>query len=162
MAPLPRVFVPDSVPARCTTAEIDTVLRLVHELRPRPAAVVIGSAADDTSRANAARLAAAWPGDVLATVVWPERAASWLRQARRFAGPAPDAWLVTSTPAGWVGMGRRLAHSTDWSPWRTVATAGLADPMLIAAGGPDTFDGLRGAHADGRAWRISRTLLLAD
>jgi hypothetical protein len=59
-------------------------------------------------------------------------------------------------------MGRRLAHSTEWSPQRTIATAALADPMLIAAGGPDTFDGLRGANADGRAWRISRTLLLAD
>ncbi len=147
-SPLPRLPVPARPPVACTVAEVATLLRLLAAL---PAdTLVIGTAADPVSRANAALLAAAWPGEVLDTVVWPEAAASWLRQARRFTAPAPDAWLVTGTPAGWVGMGRRLAHSTGWSPRRTVATSGLADPVLVAAGGPDTFDGLRGARPDGR------------
>ena len=129
-------------------------------MTPRPVRIVLGAAADPISRANARLLASEWPGEVCATVEWPETAASWLRQARRFTAPAPDAWLVTGTPAGWVGMGRRLAYSTNWSAARTVATAGLAGPLLIAAGGVDTFDGLRGAYPDGTLWAISRTLLV--
>jgi hypothetical protein len=136
------------------------VAAAVALLWPRWRSVVVGAAADPVSRANAALLAAAWPGEVLDIVVWPEVAASWLRQARRFTAPAPDAWLVTGTPAGWVGMGCRLAHSTSWSPRRTVATAALADPVVIAAAGPDTFDGLRGTYPDGQTWEISRTLIL--
>jgi hypothetical protein len=120
-------------------------------LWPRWRSVVIGSAADPVSRANAALLAAAWPGEVLDTVVWPEVAASWLRQARRLTAPGPDAWLVTGTPAGWVAMGRRLAHSTDWSARRTVATSGLADPAVHA---DPAFAGLRGTHPDGRTWEV--------
>jgi hypothetical protein len=41
-----------------------------------------------------------------------------------------------------------------------VATASLADPVIIAGGGIGTFDGLRGAHRDGSTWRITRTLLI--
>jgi hypothetical protein len=153
--------VPGAHPMVCGDVELDTVLRLVREIRPRPMSVVIGSSTDEVSRGNAVRVAEAWTehgGLVLATVTWPETAASWLRQARRFAAPAPDAWIVTGTPAGWVGMGRRLARSTSWSPRRTIATAGLADPALVEAGG--TFDGLRGAHAGGRRWEMVGTLLI--
>jgi hypothetical protein len=147
----------------CGDVELGTVLRLSHGMRRRPTSVVIGSSADDVSRANAARIGEAWTahgGLVLATVSWPEAAASWLRQAHHFAGPEPDAWIVTGTPAGWIGMGRRLVYSTSWSPQRTIATAGLATPTLVEAGGIGTFDGLRGAHADGRSWKIVGTLLI--
>ncbi|WP_245193358.1 hypothetical protein [Amycolatopsis alba] len=162
-SPLPRIPVQPSRPALCDDTEIGTILRLLHGMRPRPASVVIGRAADEVSHANAARIADAWTGRgglVLATVAWPETAASWLRQARRFAAPDPDAWIVTATPAGWIGMGRRLVCSTEWSPQRTIATSGLAVPALIQAGGIGTFDGLRGAHADGGSWEIVRTLLV--
>jgi hypothetical protein len=162
-SPLPSGVLPVRAAVPCGAAEVDTIIRLVTELRPRPVSVVVGTAADPLSRANGDRLGAAWTargGVVLDTVSWPERAASWLRPARRFAGPGPDAWLVAATPAGWVGLGRRLAYSTDWSARRTVATAALADSVLIAAGGPDTFDGLRGAYTDGGSWEISRTLLV--
>ena len=165
-SPLPRA---DLVPARSSLptgdAELATVLALIRRIRPRPVSVVIGTAMDPVSRANGDRIAQAWSregGYVLATVRWPEAAASWLRQARRFAGPEPDAWVVSATPAGWIGMGRRLACSTGWAPGRTVATAGLADPALIAAGGIGTFDGLRGAFPDGSTWEIARTLLVTD
>jgi CelD/BcsL family acetyltransferase involved in cellulose biosynthesis len=132
-------------------AEAAALIGLLWTMRPRPVTVVIGSARDPMSRANAALLAAAWPGEVLDTVTWPEVAASWLRQARRLTASGPDAWLVTGTPAGWVGMGHRLAHSTNWSARRTVATSGLADPAILA---DPAFTGLRGTHPDGRTWEV--------
>jgi len=165
-SPLPRAdLVPICGPLSCSDAELAAVLALVRRIRPRPVSVVVGTAADPVSRANGDRIAQAWSregGCVLATVRWPETAASWLRQARRFADPEPDAWVVSATPAGWIGMGRRLACSTGWAPGRTVATAGLADPALVAAGGIGTFDGLRGAFSDGSTWEIARTVLVTD
>jgi hypothetical protein len=146
--------------APCSEVELRTVLRLLRGLRPTPVAVVIGSSRDALSLTNAARVAKTWTdngGLVLATVSWPETAASWLRHARQFTAPQPDAWIVTGTPAGWIGMGRRLTQSTNWSARRTVATAGLADPALVTT---DTFDGLCGAHVDGRSWHVVRTLLV--
>ncbi|WP_410565002.1 hypothetical protein [Amycolatopsis sp. cmx-4-61] len=120
-----------------TALELQALLGLLGRARH----IVIGT--DASSRANGEQIAAAWGGLVLATVTWPETAASWLRQARRFAAPEPDAWVVSATPAGWAGMARRLQLSTSWSPHRTVATAALAGFPL---------PGLRGAHADGTSW----------
>lgn len=122
-----------------TDAELEALVGLIGEAR----SVVIGTAADPASRADAERIAAAWGGLVLATVTWPETAASWLRQARRFAAPEPDIWVVSATPAGWAGMTRRLQMSTSWSPHRTVVTAALADFPL---------PGIRGARPDGTTW----------
>ncbi|MET9000379.1 hypothetical protein [Amycolatopsis sp. NPDC004169] len=120
-----------------TSLELEALLGLLGHARH----IVIGT--DSSSRPDAARIAEAWGGPVLATVTWPETAASWLRQARRFATPEPEAWVVSATPAGWAGMARRLLLSTAWSPHRTFATAALAGYPL---------PGLRGAHADGTTW----------
>jgi hypothetical protein len=124
-SPLPRTSAGTTrTAAPCADLELDTILWLLRSMRPRPMSVVIGNSADEVSRANGTRIAEAWAehgGLVLTTVTWPETAASWLRQARRFAGPEPDAWIVTATPGGWIGMGRRLAYSTSWSARRTVA-----------------------------------------
>jgi hypothetical protein len=122
-----------------TDAELDALVRLVGRARH----VVIGTAADAESRAGGARFAAAWGGPVLATVTWPETAASWLRPARRFAAPDPDIWVVSAMPAGWAGMARRLAMSTSWSPHRTVGTAALEECPA---------PGLRGVRANGSSW----------
>ena len=134
-----------------TTLELEAIVGLIGRARH----VVIGTAADPASREGGARIASAWGGLVLATVTWPETAASWLRQARRFATPEPDVWVVSATPAGWriamavrpgtseAGMARRLRMSTSWSPHRTVCTAALADFRL---------PGVRGARADGSTW----------
>jgi CelD/BcsL family acetyltransferase involved in cellulose biosynthesis len=122
-----------------TPAELEALLGLIGGARH----IVLGTAADPRSRADGARIASAWGGLVLATVTWPETAASWLRQARRFAAPEPDIWVVSATPAGWAGMARRLAISTSWSPHRTVLTAALADFRL---------PGVRGARPDGTTW----------
>ncbi|WP_439379469.1 hypothetical protein [Amycolatopsis lexingtonensis] len=122
-----------------TPRELAALVRLIGPARH----IVLGTAADPVSRADGERIAAAWGGLVLATVTWPETAASWLRQARRFAAPEPDIWVVSATPAGWAGMARRLRLSTSWSPPRTVTTAALADFAL---------PGLRGTRPDGTTW----------
>jgi hypothetical protein len=122
-----------------TDAELDALVNLIGRARH----IVLGTAADPVSRADGERIAAAWGGLVLATVTWPETAASWLRPARRFAAPDPDVWVVAATPAGWAGMTRRLQTATPWRPHRTVVTAALADFRL---------PGVRGARADGTTW----------
>ncbi len=125
-----------------TGAELEAVVKLIGQARH----IVLGTAADPVSRADGERIAEAWGGLVLATVTWPETAASWLRPARRFAAPDPDVWVVAATPAGWAGMTRRLQLSTSWRPHRTVVTAALADFRL---------PGIRGARADGTTWEDS-------
>jgi hypothetical protein len=122
-----------------TDAELKALVNLIGRARH----IVLGTAADPVSRADGERIAAAWDGLVLATVTWPETAASWLRPARRFAAPDPDVWVVAATPAGWAGMTRRLQTATSWRPHRTVVTAALADFRL---------PGVRGARADGTTW----------
>ncbi|SFW84538.1 hypothetical protein [Amycolatopsis australiensis] len=122
-----------------TTEELAAILRLIGPARH----AVIGTATDPASLADGERIAEAWDGLVLARVTWPETAASWLRQARRFTAPDPDVWVVSATPAGWAGMARRLQMSTSWSPHRTVVTSALAGSPL---------PGLRGARADGTTW----------
>ncbi|QFU86916.1 hypothetical protein [Amycolatopsis sp. YIM 10] len=86
--------------------------------------LTIGCSRDDVCRVLAEAAAATWTGrggTVLSIVDWPEQAASWLRQARRFVDGEPDAWLVIARPGGWAGMRDRLLRSTDWDPARTVA-----------------------------------------
>jgi hypothetical protein len=122
-----------------TDAELKALVNLIGRARH----IVLGTAADPVSRADGERIAAAWGGLVLATVTWPETAASWLRPARRFAAPGPDVWVAAATLAGWAGMTRRLQTATPWRPHRTVVTAALADFRL---------PGVRGARADGTTW----------
>lgn len=151
------------IPPPHSGIELATVVQLLAELRPRAASIVIGSSRDTPSRNTADAVAQGWAqrgGHVLDVVDWPERAASWLRQARRFTAQGPDAWVVTGQVPGWVQMGRRLVHSTDWDPARTIGTASLATDDLIALGGVGTFDGLRGATGDGGTWEVVRTILL--
>ncbi|MCB5909105.1 hypothetical protein [Streptomyces pinistramenti] len=153
------VATPPALPL--TGPETDAVIHLLEAMDPRPVTLVTGSSRDAPARRAAALLAGRWQergGEVIDAVDWPEDAASWLRQARRFTRAAPDAWLVTGRLTGWVQMGRRLTVSTTWNPARTVATSGLAHDDLISGGGIGTFDGLRGAHRDGGTWEIIRTL----
>ncbi|MFI5611872.1 hypothetical protein [Amycolatopsis sp. NPDC051903] len=85
--------------------------------------VTFGCSRDPSSVADTTRLAETWTGlggVVLDVVTWPDTAASWLRQARRFTAHGPDAWVVVSTPAGWAGMVGRLTESPAWDPERTI------------------------------------------
>ncbi|MFI7451875.1 hypothetical protein ACIBQX_30565 [Nonomuraea sp. NPDC049714] len=99
----------------------------------------------------------AWGGTVLAVVDWPEEAASWLRQARRFAAGPPDAWVVAGAPLGWARMSTRLRQSTDWAPERTFGFASTARAVALVQ--PGTLEGMRGADEDGGVWRLGRNLI---
>ncbi|MER6942853.1 Ada metal-binding domain-containing protein [Nonomuraea sp. NPDC000554] len=140
-----------------TDAELGALIGLLERERPRVRAVVVGHGRDAASTTAAEAFARAWDGDLLAVVDWPEEAASWLRQARRFASGEPDAWVVAGAPLGWARMSRRLRLSTAWDPARTFGFASVARAVALAP--PGTMEGVRGADPDGRAWRIGRNLI---
>ncbi|SER41792.1 hypothetical protein SAMN04487818_103233 [Actinokineospora terrae] len=128
--------------------ELDTVLALAR--RRGGGLVNVGHGRDPRSTAAAEAFVAAWPGTVCAVVSWPPEAASWLRQACRFAGGSPDLWVIADDAASWAGMGRRLVAQPQWRPGRTIAFSGLADPALPGLVGD--IDGLSGAGSDGSSW----------
>jgi hypothetical protein len=144
-------------PTPHTYAELAALIGLLTIPKSRIETVTIGHGRDANSLAAAEALTAAWEargGKVLASVDWPETAASWLRPARRLTAEAPDAWVMAGAPLGFAQLARRLRHSTDWDPARTFAFASLRDSRLPALAGPDTLHGLRGATADGGAWHV--------
>ncbi|MFE3199976.1 hypothetical protein [Embleya sp. NPDC059237] len=112
-------------PAPHTEAELADLLRKLAGRRT----LAIGHGRDRASTAAAHALAAAWPGEVVSVVSWPEQAASWLRPALRLTAQAPDAWVVAGAARGWAGMRERLLRSTDWDPERTYGFASLADAI---------------------------------
>lgn len=134
------------------------VVGLVRGQRPRVGAVVVGHGRGGEGLAEA--FVAVWEGTVLDVVSWPEEAASWLRQARRFVAGAPDAWVVAGAPLGWARMSERLRRSTDWDPSRTYGFAATAQAVALAA--PGTLEGMRGADRNGQAWRIGRNLIYQE
>ncbi|ADD39903.1 ABC transporter substrate-binding protein [Stackebrandtia nassauensis] len=143
-------------PAAHLTAELAAVLRLLERMGANT--IVLGSARDAASVATRAALAEAWTergGEILDSVDWPESAASWLRQARRFAAPKPDAWVVAARPTGWAHMVGRLTD-TAWTADRTIVTAALRAPDVLASFDAASFAGLRGVTREGRTWRIGR------
>lgn len=142
-------------PVRHTPAELAALLELLAQ--ERVTAVTLGHGRDADSVAAAEAFLRAWDGTVLAVVDWPDEAASWLRQARRFTAVTPDAWVVASTPEGWARMSGRLRQSTGWDPRRTFGFASAAG--ALAAAGPGTLAGMRGAAANGDTWHLGRHLL---
>lgn len=137
-------------------AELAKVVELVRAQRPRTVVIGHGRQAGPVAEA----FAQAWDGTVLAVVGWPEEAASWLRQARRFTAGEPEAWVVAGGARGWAGMSERLRRSTGWEPGRTFGFAETAGAVAIAP--PGTLEGMRGADGDGRAWRIGRNVIFPD
>lgn len=149
---------PEAPPAH-TAAELSALIGLLTGTGPGDelVTVAVGHGRDDASRAAAAAFAQEWRargGQILATVDWPETAASWLRPARRLTAQGPQAWVVTGALTGWAQMSRRLRHSTDWDPARTFAFAALHDPRLRELAGADAVRGLRGATAEGGTWEF--------
>lgn len=144
-------------PATHTQAELAALVGLLTVARARVESVTVGHSRDSASRAAAEAFAAAWTargGTVLATVSWPETAASWLRPARRLTAELPDAWVMAAAPIGFAQLARRLRHSTGWEPARTYAFASLRDSRVPALAGDDVLHGLRGATADGDSWDV--------
>jgi hypothetical protein len=137
----------DAEMSRMTELALCRGARRIAVGRGRPAA---------TARAVAAftRRWEASGGTVLDVVTWPEEAASWLRQATRFAAADPDLWVMAGAPLGWAQMTRRLLWSTPWQPGRTLAFANLGIQHAIELVGAHNLQGLAGATSDGGTWTI--------
>ncbi|MYU24804.1 hypothetical protein [Streptomyces sp. SID8352] len=144
----------DADPA-VTRAEVAALVRLALARRART--IAIGSGRTPRALETTRLIASAWEragGIALATVTWPETAASWLRHASRFTDADPDLWMMTGPATGWAQMTRRLLWSTPWRPERTLATAAIGDPRTLALVGPVNLNGLAGTTAHGTTWRV--------
>jgi len=142
--------------ADATDAELSRMVQLALGRDARN--VAIGRGRSLAAAAAAAGFARRWEtanGAVLDVVTWPEEAASWLRQATRFAAADPDLWVMAGAPAGWAQMTRRLLWSTPWQPARTIAFASLGTGHAIGLVGACNLAGLAGATAEGGSWAIS-------
>lgn len=129
-------------------------LRWMTELALRRGArsVAVGGGRSAAAIAAITAFARRWEaggGTVLTVVTWPEEAASWLRQATRFAAPDPDLWVMAGPSLGWAQLTRRLLWSTAWQPGRTIAFAALGTERSIGLVGAHNLHGLSGVAAGG-------------
>jgi hypothetical protein len=161
--PAPTTSIEQHAPAPHTGQELETIMAFLSRRGSYISAISVGHARDDASRSAANAVIRAWTdrgGEVLGVVDWPEDSASWLRQARRLAAGAPDVWVVAGSPLGFAQMARRLRHSTDWDPKRTIAFSSLADIRLIEMASSGVLEGLHGALPDGGTWRLGSGMLV--
>ena len=138
-----------------TEAELDRMLRLALQRNART--VAIGHGRSSAAARSARRFARSWEASaraVLCVVTWPEDAASWLRQATRFAEANPDLWVMAGPQGGWAQMTRRLLWSTPWQPERTIAFAGIGTEGAIGLVGAVNLPGLTGATTSGGTWVV--------
>jgi hypothetical protein len=138
-----------------TEAELDRMVQLALQRNART--VAIGHGRSLTAARTAREFSRRWEAagrTVLCVLTWPEEAASWLRQATRFAGADPDLWVMAGPQAGWAQMTRRLLWSTPWQPERTIAFAGIGTGGAIGLVGTVNLPGLTGATTDGGTWTV--------
>ncbi|MET8050809.1 hypothetical protein ABZU75_24735 [Streptosporangium sp. NPDC005286] len=127
--------------------------------------VAIGSGRTARALAFADEFAAVWEatgGEVVDAITWPETAASWLRQATRFAGAGADLWIMTGPAAGWAQMTRRLLWSTRWRPEHALVTATIGSPETLELVGLWDLDGLAGVSSQGTPWTVREGRLIFD
>jgi len=144
----------DHIPAPSPQTEVECLVALAASRGA--STITLGHARDQNSAAAVHAFASLWTASgrtVLRIVDWPENAASWLRQARRFAEPEPDLWVVAASPVGWAQMARRLTWSTSWKARDTLAFSSLADHHTQDLAGPAIL-GLSGALPNGHIWRM--------
>ncbi len=152
---LPSGLACDAAGSGPTGAELSRMTELA--LRRGARSVAIGRGRSAAAAAAVTAFARRWEagsGIVLTVVTWPEEAASWLRQATRFAAADSDLWIMAGTPRGWAQMTRRLLWSTPWQPGRTLAFAALGTQRAIGLVGAHNLQGLAGATADGGTWTV--------
>ncbi|MFF3573740.1 hypothetical protein [Nocardia jiangxiensis] len=157
---LHNIFHADDDVRAATDAEVGAIIAVA---RARDARILtLGSGRAPAAIASMAAVAAEWErggGRIAGHVTWPENAASWLRQARRFTATAPDLWVMTGPRLGWAQMTRRLLWSTPWSASTTIVTAEIADPAAMALVGTAYLEGLTGVDSDGSVWTVTDGLL---
>jgi hypothetical protein len=141
--------------AEASEAELDRMLQLALHRNAR--VIVIGHGRSPAAARAARGFAGRWEAagrTVLCAVTWPEEAASWLRQATRFAAANPDLWVMAGPAGGWAQMTRRLLWSTPWQPERTIASAGIGTGRAIGLVGAVNLPGLTGATTVGGTWAV--------
>ncbi|MFC4906675.1 hypothetical protein [Actinomadura gamaensis] len=144
-------------PAECpiTDAEVATLVALARARGARTLA--IGSGRPPLALAAARTVAGAWEsagGDIALKLTWPETAASWLRQATRFAAAPADLWIMLGPPLGWAQMTRRLLWSTTWSPARTLLAGAVSDDRTLDLVRRHNLPGIAGTTRDGTPWHL--------
>jgi len=141
--------------AEATEAELSRMTELALSRGARAIAIGRGrSPVAARAAAGFARRFQATGGIIICTVTWPESAASWLRQATRFAAADPDLWVMAGPAIGWAQMTRRLLWSTPWRPERTLAFAAIGTGRVIGLVGAHNLPGLTGPTADGGTWQV--------
>jgi len=91
--------------SEATDAELRRMTELALSRGARAIAIGRGrSPVAARAAAGFARRFQATGGSVSCTVTWPESAASWLRQATRFAAADPDLWVMAGPATGWAQM----------------------------------------------------------
>jgi hypothetical protein len=146
--------------AEATSAELSRMTELALSRGART--IAIGRGKSPAAARAAADFSSRWEatgGSIIRAVTWPESAASWLRQATRFAAADPDLWVMAGPAVGWAQMTRRLLWSTPWRPERTIAFAVIGAGHVIGLVGAHNLPGLTGATAEGGSWLVSDGLL---
>ncbi|MFD7155593.1 hypothetical protein ACFV9C_13390 [Kribbella sp. NPDC059898] len=116
--------------------------------------IAIGSGRDPASVDAVRALADGWDGEVVLELTWPETAASWMRQATRFAGADADLWIMFGPPLGWAQLTRRLLWSTPWDPARALLAAAVSDPRALDLVGRHNLTGIAGVTRAGQPWYV--------
>ena len=143
-----------------TDAELSRMTELALSRGARAIAIGSGNSPAATRAVREfARRFQATGGIITCAVTWPESAASWLRQATRFAAADPDLWVMAGPATGWAQMTRRLLWSTPWRPERTIAFAAIGTRHVTGLVGAHNLPGLTGATADGSTWQVSDGIL---
>ena len=146
--------------AEATDAELSRMTELALSRGAQAIAIGRGrSPVAARAAAGFARRFEAAGGSVICAVTWPESAASWLRQATRFAAADPDLWVMAGPATGWAQMTRRLLWSTTWRPERTIAFAAIGTRPVTSLVGAHNLPGLAGATKDGGTWQISHGIV---
>ena len=146
--------------AEATDAELSRMTELALSRGAQAIAIGRGrSPVAARAAAGFARRFEAAGGSVICAVTWPESAASWLRQATRFAAADPDLWVMAGPATGWAQMTRRLLWSTTWRPERTIAFAAIGTRHVTGLVGAHNLPGLAGATKDGGTWQISHGIV---
>jgi hypothetical protein len=140
------------------TFDASEVAALIEFARARGAqAVAIGSGRGPLMKSATSAFEAAWEqsgGELALRVTWPESAASWLRQATRFAAAEADVWVMFGPPLGWAQMTRRLLWSTPWKPSRTLLAGGVSERDTLDLVGLFNLPGIAGVTSDGQPWHL--------
>ncbi|MGH3381195.1 MAG: hypothetical protein ACRDP6_41330 [Actinoallomurus sp.] len=162
-SPLLRRPAPVGADASVTRPELDALVDLARSRRARR--VAIGSGRTARSLTFVDEFVSLWEttgGEFADAITWPETAASWLRQATRFATADADLWIMTGPAAGWAQMTRRLLWSTEWRPEHALVTATIGNLETLSLVGLQNLTGLAGASAHGLQWTVREGHLTTD